>query len=627
MDDVEDKQALAVRAKNEVVLSVPGKLLTRLTVDVLPLALHRWSTDEEKAKPRFKNARRLFENDQLEEALKEFLVAAEYGHRQAQYDAGNMYLDGIGTKKNFERAYYWFHRAADQGDADSLNKLGWMCEAGLGVPRDHAKAVNWFRQAAERGHLEAQFNLAAKYDNGEGVVQNHAEAVRWYRLAAEQGLADARFFLAQALEVGEGVPKDIEEALDWFILAAEQDHQSAKRRLWALAVTGVYTPEDDLESIFIEKLGVEMNSALAEFKQGYRYLFGEGVNENSEEAIDLLTKSANKGFLPATAYLSLAYSHGIGTARSKSLAGQWKAKSARAKVGALEPDWMYFDGVQSTAEEVTQFRTNRLLASAGNASAIADLATAYYFGRGTKVDRLKSYYWCSRAAEKNDGYCQYLLGYMLLHDDCVVHDEKRAITYLKKAAALGISAAGFLAAETILDGSPDSRRTNTARKLLIEAAEQGNANAQFSLGYRYTNGKGLPRSDEMAIIWYKKAVSQGVSAASFNLAIKYENAFGVERNLDEALRLYKDAATRGLVSGCKKLARIFSGAESVFGLRDEVQEKYWNDEAVRLEKLESQSQKGLTTSGLLESSRTSRSNRLAAKRLMERKVSISLTNE
>jgi TPR repeat protein len=213
---------------------------------------------------------------------------------------------------------------------------------------------------------------------------------------------------------------------------------------------------------------------------------------------------------------------------------------------------------------------------------------------------------------------------MLLHDDCVERDEKRAITHLKKAAALGVSAAGVLAAETIFDGSPDSRRSNTARKLLVEAAGQGNPDAQFSLGYRYTNGKGFVKSDEMAVIWYKKAASQGVAEASFNLAIKYENAFGVEKDLEEALRLYKDAASRGLVSGCRKLVRVFSGAESAFGLRDDVQEKYWNEEAVRLEQLASKAEIPLATTVLLETSRTSRRTRLAQKRLMERKASTDL---
>uniref|UniRef100_A0A914X6I9 Sel1 repeat family protein n=1 Tax=Plectus sambesii TaxID=2011161 RepID=A0A914X6I9_9BILA len=45
------------------------------------------------------------------------------------------------------------------------------------------------------------------------------------------------------------------------------------------------------------------------------------------------------------------------------------------------------------------------------------------------------------------------------------------------------------------------------------AAEQGDAEAQFHLGYMYENGQGVNQSDEEAIKWYNLAAEQGLAHA------------------------------------------------------------------------------------------------------------------
>jgi len=42
-----------------------------------------------------------------------------------------------------------------------------------------------------------------------------------------------------------------------------------------------------------------------------------------------------------------------------------------------------------------------------------------------------------------------------------------------------------------------------------EAAEQGDAYAQHSLGMAYGYGEGVPEDDEEAVKWYRKAAEQG----------------------------------------------------------------------------------------------------------------------
>lgn len=54
-------------------------------------------------------------------------------------------------------------------------------------------------------------------------------------------------------------------------------------------------------------------------------------------------------------------------------------------------------------------------------------------------------------------------------------------------------------------------------------AEQGDAEAQFTLGYRYRYGKKAKKNFAKAIEWYTKAAEQGHSPAQNNLGVCYNH--------------------------------------------------------------------------------------------------------
>ena len=60
-----------------------------------------------------------------------------------------------------------------------------------------------------------------------------------------------------------------------------------------------------------------------------------------------------------------------------------------------------------------------------------------------------------------------------------------------------------------------------------QAAEQGDAAAQFSLGFMYHEGKGVLKDDAEAVRWYRLAAEQGIAAAQFNLGLMYSEGEGV----------------------------------------------------------------------------------------------------
>lgn len=61
-----------------------------------------------------------------------------------------------------------------------------------------------------------------------------------------------------------------------------------------------------------------------------------------------------------------------------------------------------------------------------------------------------------------------------------------------------------------------------------QAAEQGHASSQNSLGLCYLHGKGVPRDRGEAFKWFLKAAEQGDPLACNNVAFCYFIGYGVE---------------------------------------------------------------------------------------------------
>jgi hypothetical protein len=84
-----------------------------------------------------------------------------------------------------------------------------------------------------------------------------------------------------------------------------------------------------------------------------------------------------------------------------------------------------------------------------------------------------------------------------------------------------------------------------AVKWYRKAAVQGHADAQFSLGFMYNVGRGVPKNDTEAVKWWRKAAEQGLAPAQLNLGDMYRDGYGVPKNDVEAVKWYRKAAEQG----------------------------------------------------------------------------------
>tara|TARA_B100001105_G_scaffold174513_1_gene140621 strand:- start:446 stop:796 length:351 start_codon:yes stop_codon:yes gene_type:complete len=99
-------------------------------------------------------------------------------------------------------------------------------------------------------------------------------------------------------------------------------------------------------------------------------------------------------------------------------------------------------------------------------------------------------------------------------------------------------------------------------------AEQGLANAQYSLGLMYDEGEGVPENDAEAVRWYRLAAEQGNTLAQYNLGVMYANGRGVPENDAEAVKGYRLAAEQGDASAQSNLRGM-----SAYGMVNESNRK------------------------------------------------------
>ena len=76
-------------------------------------------------------------------------------------------------------------------------------------------------------------------------------------------------------------------------------------------------------------------------------------------------------------------------------------------------------------------------------------------------------------------------------------------------------------------------------------ANAGDAAAQSALDAAYANGRGVPRDDAQAVLWFRKAAEQGDAGAQSDLGWAYALGLGAEKDDAQAMRWLRKAADQG----------------------------------------------------------------------------------
>ena len=119
----------------------------------------------------------------------------------------------------------------------------------------------------------------------------------------------------------------------------------------------------------------------------------------------------------------------------------------------------------------------------------------------------------------------------------------------------------LLLLQPAIGAEADSERD---KDLIVQKAEQGDAEAQYELGIAYFNGDLFPRDQKAAFHWLTKSSEQGYARAHASLTLFYQYGLVVEKDLKMTINLLLKAAEKGIAGSMSSLSYIYrTGGDGV----------------------------------------------------------------
>jgi TPR repeat protein len=271
--------------------------------------------------------------ENYQKALELYYESAEKGNAYSQLQLGRMFLLGVGVDRDYEAALEWIQKSAGQGNGEAQAYLGQMYEKGLGVDRDIRKALELYKKSTEQGNALGQASLAGLYLAGSGVEQNLRAALAWYQKSAQQGNDEALANLGHMYEKGLAVNRDIHQAAELYKKSAEQDNALGQLRLGDFYLNGLAVEQNPRKAFsWYQKSAVQDKdpeiAAQAQQRLGAMYCQGNGVGKDLKKGFEFYEKSAKLGNVEAQLCLGGMYEDGVGVERDHKKALEWFHKSA-----------------------------------------------------------------------------------------------------------------------------------------------------------------------------------------------------------------------------------------------------------------------------------------------------------
>ena len=130
------------------------------------------------------------------------------------------------------------------------------------------------------------------------------------------------------------------------------------------------------------------------------------------------------------------------------------------------------------------------------------------------------------------------------------------VTPFEKAAYEGDAKAQWLLGFLYREGKGVRQDYTKAREWFEKAAAQGDAEAQCGLGFLYYEGKGVIQDYTKAREWFEKAAAQGDATAQLSLGVLYYEGKGVRQNSIMAKEWFGKACDGGLQVGCDNYKKL-----------------------------------------------------------------------
>lgn len=122
----------------------------------------------------YEEAKALYDAKNYKAAVPKLKIAAEKGHKKAQYRLGRCYDKGHGVKEDNKVAFAWYSKSAAQGYAKGQYELGKCYMKGKGTTANQEQAKMWLNKAVKnpKGGLKVKEKIKKDAKEGDKDAKN-----------------------------------------------------------------------------------------------------------------------------------------------------------------------------------------------------------------------------------------------------------------------------------------------------------------------------------------------------------------------------------------------------------------------------------------------------------------------
>jgi TPR repeat protein len=503
----------------------------------------------------------LSKNDK-KQAFEYYQRSADAGFPLAYIKLSDMYLNGIGVKKNKKKAFKMMEKAVKLNEIDSYHLLGKYHLLGLGTKKNEAKAQEMFELSANSNNTEGMFLLGQLLIEGKKIKNDFDSAFFYLDKAAVNNNLHAINYLKDLYNTPHDYLKKKSELYRkemWFyydeLLANLDDVEALKRCSFAYYQGDEPVKINFEKSIKYFKILHGLDETLGYLGMGLSYLYGQGVNVDLERARDYLEIAQTRGNSKAKNALGDIYRLGKGVEVDYSRARDYYLEAAKEnEVDALiNLGLLHYRKQVSSANDALalQFMTRANEAQSAAASYWLGVFADKAIGQPRSVDLARKHY--EKAIELGNVGAKYKLA-QLLYDDvkATKMSKKKAdknfitikellVDYINNPLNQDVNAlySMSLLAEIYENEAFSEYSPKVSRYWYELAAEKGFSKAQVKM-YELLNNK----EPERALYWLETACEHPADGEElYQMALVYEQGlFGIPQSKKKADEYLQKAA-------------------------------------------------------------------------------------
>ncbi len=458
------------------------------------------------------------------------LPSFPFGLPTANYNAGLMFLQGLGVPKDQNKALEYFKKSVVMPFHNTLAHyyIATISSTKIIAEEDKIATLRWAYQALNEqcspdqlteiqtiiNNIEKKLTIDSICDVKFSVVESILGYENTWHIvtdllsySAENRHAKSQFWLGEYQLSGNAEPfiaKDITEGINNLKMAAAKGSHGAQTFLASIYAEGIHTDRDLPKAYQYFRTAIDNGHAYAMRIYGFYLISGDIFQSDVCEGLSLIKDASAAGDVKAKYCLAVILYHGLIVDRSErdlstAINLLSEATIAGYQAAASLLGYCYWWGIG--CEQSYKLAFDMFSKADGNDRlANAYLGNAYSLGRGVEKNKRQAFIHTVNAADQDHMSAQYSAAHMFKYGEGVYKSEKFYITYLNYAAEQGVIDAQIELASLYLSGEAVGKNIVNSLAWTLVAAKLGRS-AEFErvkLTSDLLDQSGIEKANEIA---------------------------------------------------------------------------------------------------------------------------------